>query len=117
MGLKDRQLAIELPRQREVAEPDLRHGEPIKERGSVGGRELVPRLRQLCHRGLGRIAALQAPEVQASQLNLQVRTQVLLGLVEDLQRVGTLALPPGQPGEGEPILEDSRIVGLCRAQE
>ena len=37
-----------------LAEPDLGQGEPIEKRGPVGGRDLLPGLRQLGHRGLGR---------------------------------------------------------------
>ena len=51
------------------AEPDLGHGEPVEKRGTVGSRDLLAGLRQLGHSGLGRVAPLQAPVVQACQLN------------------------------------------------
>ena len=44
-------------------------------------------------------------------------SQVFLGLIEDLQGRGALALSLGQPGEGETITEVARFLGLGRDQQ
>ncbi len=80
-----RELGKVLPRQRRLAEPDLRHGQPVEKRGAVGGGDLLRRLCQPGHRSLGGIVTLQPPVVQPCQLDGQARAQVLFRLVEDLQ--------------------------------
>ena len=101
----------------QVAEPDLGRSEPIEERGPVGGGDLLASRRQLRHRGPGRVAPLQAPVVQAGQLDVQARAQVLLGLVEDLQGRRRPCPALGQPGQREPIPEVARLLGQGRGQE
>ena len=44
----------------------------------------------------------------------RARPQILLGLVEDPQGRGALALSLGQPGQGEPISEVAGVLGPGR---
>ena len=92
-----------------LAKLDLGPRKLIEEARPVRGIKLVPGFGQLGHRGLGLGAALPRPVVEASQGELQARSQVLLGLVQDLERFGALFLALREPGEGEPVLQVLRV--------
>ena len=68
--LDSRQLARVLPRQLRVTKLDLDPREPVQESGPIGGGKMLAGLRQLRHRGTGRVAPLAAPVIQAGQLDV-----------------------------------------------
>ena len=106
-----------LPSPVRFAEPDLDCGEPIEKDRLVVVANLAAIPRQLRDGGPGRVAALRAPVVQASQLSVQAGPQVFFDPVKDLQGGGALVLALGQPCEVKPNRAVAGVLDQGRGED
>ena len=100
-----------------LVQANLGRRELIEESGPVGFGNLVPSLGKLRYRGLALRSSLLCPVVHASQRDIQARSQVLFGLVQDLECLVALLLHVRQPGEDDPVLQVLGFPCLGRAQK
>ena len=99
--------------QRWFIQTDLGHRESIKEHGALRGRDLNSICGESGHGGPGLISPAPGPEVKPGQPYFRKRSELLLGLIENWQRLRSVARSFQEPGESEPVRQALGIPGLA----